>query len=302
LTPETVATDAPIDLSGSSFSDIRKMMAGEEVAAKAVEKPAVSEVAAETSDAAESTVTESDTVKKEVVAPVEETTPESKTGIEKRFSKLTKTIRDLEAKLAVKAPEVKPAVATPEPALTAPKQEDFSDWEAYSDALVEHKVKLIESRKDGEAKARVAQEQQAALEAKLISQTDSARVKYEDFDDVALNPELPVTPVMLHVLQSSDNGAELLYHLGSNPDVSAKIAAMSPGAAALAIGRLEAKLFPDEQPKPAVVEKAAVAPKVLPKPPATVGNTATPSRHDLNDPNIPFGEFKTLYAKSLKKK
>lgn len=293
-----------IDISAYSIAQIRDLQSGEgKLPEKA--KTETSEVAAET-PAAESIVAASDPAKTEETEAekeISEPTPKGK-GLQKRFSTLTKTIRDLEAKLAAKppaAPEVKQAVATPEPVkeLTAPKQEDFTSWEDYADARVEYKIKLAKADEAQAAQVATAKAEQSALESRLTKQTSEARVKHADFDAVALNPQLPVTQVMLHVLQSSDNGAELLYHLGQNPELSAKIAALSPGSAALAIGKLEAKLFPEDAPEP-VAPKTETT-KVLPKPVSTVGAVTATPKASLND--MEYGpEWKTLYAKQRSKR
>lgn len=278
------------------MADVRRALSGESIAAEPVVREP-SEVA-EVTPAPESIAADPDPAETKDAQSTEET-PEKKSGIEKRFSKLTKTIRDLEARLAATPvkPEVQQEAAKPESVKSgAPKQEDFSNWEDFSDALVEYKVEQIEAKKAKAHSDRVAQAAQAAAESQWENQTTAAAEKHDDFDAVALNSKLPVSPVMFHVIQSSENGAELLYHLGSNPEVSAKIAAMTPGQAALALGKLEAKLFPDEAPKPV----AAPVAKALPKPPATVGGTATAPKADISDPNLPFSEFKKQLAKLRK--
>lgn len=298
-----VNVEPVIDISNYSIAQIRELQSGEKAAPETVEK-APSEAAAE--PAVESIAAESDTAKTEELEAEKEIakpTPGGK-GLQKRFSTLTKTIRDLEAEnasLKASKPEIKQAAATPEPVKieAAPKSEDFTTWEEYSDAVVRHQFKAAKAEEVAAQQTALAQQQRSELEARLTAQTAEARTKHADFDAIALNPKLPVTPVMLHVLQSGDNGAELLYHLGQHPEVAAAIAQMKPGAAALALGRLSAKLFPDTDPEP-VVKEAAKAEKVLPKPVSTVGTGGT-APLALDDENLPLDDFLARFRKKYAK-
>jgi len=47
---------------------------------------------------------------------------------------------------------------------------------------------------------------------------------------------------MADVLDLSEQGPQILYHLGKNPEEAMRIARLPPAHAALEIGRLEAKL------------------------------------------------------------
>jgi hypothetical protein len=69
-----------------------------------------------------------------------------------------------------------------------------------------------------------------------------AAVKYSDFEAVALNGAVPLSPAMIKIIKEMDNGADVAYHLGSNLDVAQNISLKSPVEAALAIGRIEATL------------------------------------------------------------
>lgn len=285
--------EAGADISEVSFSDLRKMMNGEEITPEPAKGKEPSEVAEPVKPATESIAAESDP------AETEETKTEAtgKPGnLQKRFDKLAKTIRELEAEntalKTVKTPETKQAVATPDPAKDgAPKQEDFPDWEAYEDARLEYKLTQREAAKAKTEAERVAQTEAAAADERVTKQIIAATVKYSDYEAVVTNPKLAVSELMVSILRASENsGAEILYALGKNPELAEKIYDMPPGAAALALGRLEGKLFPDESPKPAVT---APAPKVLPKPPSTVGATAPGSKALTDD--MPYSEFKTLF-------
>jgi len=59
---------------------------------------------------------------------------------------------------------------------------------------------------------------------------------------------------MLEVLEESERGPEIAYHLGQNPRLAREIARLSPLQAARELGRIEAKLA--ERPKAPAVSKA----------------------------------------------
>ena len=63
-----------------------------------------------------------------------------------------------------------------------------------------------------------------------------------DFDAVAHNPSLTVTPIMADAIRESSRGAEIAYFLGKNPAEAARIASLSPVSQATAIARLEARV------------------------------------------------------------
>ena len=55
---------------------------------------------------------------------------------------------------------------------------------------------------------------------------DDAADKYADYDDVINNPKAPISPVMAQTIMLDNNGAEVAYHLGKNPNEAARIAAL----------------------------------------------------------------------------
>lgn len=133
-----------------------------------------------------------------------------------------------------------------------PIRDQFSDPEAYEEALVTWASSEAASRataefqrQQAEAEAiRVEQQNQARLEQEaqtrreaeqkqadeLRSSWESKRevalAKYEDFAEVAESPTVQISDAMALVIMNSDDGAEIAYYLGKHPDEAAKIAAM----------------------------------------------------------------------------
>ena len=123
---------------------------------------------------------------------------------------------------------------------------------------------------------REAAKQQAALLESYHDREESAREKYDDFEQVAYNPRVPITEVMAETIRASDVGPDVAYYLGANVKEAERIARLSPILQAKEIGKIEAKLS-DNPP----VKKTTSAP--APISPVTARTTGAPS-HDTTDP------------------
>lgn len=111
----------------------------------------------------------------------------------------------------------------------------FNSNDEYVDALAEAKAaKLLEQREQ--------KRQQTEFLETYHEKEEEARSKYDDFEQVAYNPKLPITDVMAQSIQSAENGPDIAYHLGLNPKEADRIARLSPVLQAKEIGRIEAKL------------------------------------------------------------
>ena len=107
---------------------------------------------------------------------------------------------------------------------------------------------------------REAARQQAALLDSYKDREEEARERYDDFEQVAYNPNLPVTDYMAQAIQASDIGPEVIYHLGSNPKEAQRIANLPPILQAKEIGRIEAKLVAEPPTKRTSTAPAPIAP------------------------------------------
>jgi hypothetical protein len=115
------------------------------------------------------------------------------------------------------------------------RQDQFATTDEYVEALTTSKAQQI-----------VQQQQFAKQQQELLGsyhdKEEAARDKYEDFEQVAYNPKLPITDVMAQTIQASDNGPDIAYYLGTNPKEADRIARLAPFLQAKEIGRLEAKV------------------------------------------------------------
>ena len=149
-----------------------------------------------------------------------------------------------------------------------PSPDQFQSPTDYAEFIRAEADKLVQQRE-------AAKQQSQVLES-YQEREEQARDKYDDFEQVAYNPNLPITNVMAETIQHSDIGPELAYYLGSNPKDAERISRLSPYMQAKEIGRIEAKLA-DNPP----VKRTTSAP--APISPVTARTTGSPT-HDTTDP------------------
>ena len=149
-----------------------------------------------------------------------------------------------------------------------PSPDQFQSPNDYAEFIRAEAEKLVQQRE-------AAKQQSQVLES-YQEREEQARDKYDDFEQVAYNPNLPITNVMAETIQHSDIGPELAYYLGSNPKDAERISRLTPFMQAKEIGKIEAKLA-DNPP----VKRTTSAP--APISPVTARSTGAPS-HDTTDP------------------
>lgn len=136
-----------------------------------------------------------------------------------------------------------------------PKREDFFDPDEYDVALIEFASAEAERRL--EAKLSQSREQQARetqvtqMQKTWAEQVETAKAKHADFEEVVYADDFQCSPAMMQALVEEKHGAEVAYHLATNPDENARIVALSPIRQAMEIGKLAVTLN-----KPAPVSKA----------------------------------------------
>jgi hypothetical protein len=178
--------------------------------------------------------------------------------------RLAREQRKWEREQAAKAAEKQ--LKTP---VEIPPIEQFNSPEEYADLLAERKAEELLARRE---QARVQSE---TLEA-FHDREEEARNKYDDFEQVAYNPKLPITNEMAQTIQSSEVGPDIAYYLGSNPKEAERISRLSPLSQAKELGKIEAKLADNP-----VVKKTSSAP--APIAPITARSSGSPAT-DTTDP------------------
>lgn len=155
------------------------------------------------------------------------------------------------------------------PPAPLPTADQFESAEAYAEALAEQKALVLVEQRE-------RQRQQDAVAEAYFDREEQALGKYDDFKQVAYNPSLSITADMAETIRASEQGPDVLYHLGSNPAEAARISALPPLLQAKEIGRIEAALAAS----PPVKRTTSAPPPISPVTPTRNGAPA----YDTTDP------------------
>lgn len=207
--------------------------------------------------------------------PVNET-PESKQEATKTFSqeeldaivskRLAREQRKWEREQAAKQAELEAQRSVPK---DLPPADAFESPEAYAEALAYKKAEELLAQRE-------RQKQQAEIIRAWHDREEDARSRYDDFEQVAYNPNVSISSVMAETIQASDIGPDIAYYLGSNVKEANRIATLPPYLQAKEIGRIEAKLANEP-----VVKKTSSAP--APINPVKARASGAPA-YDTTDP------------------
>jgi hypothetical protein len=155
----------------------------------------------------------------------------------------------------------------------AAKQTQPAPVEQYAedtpDALTLQKAEELIARRE-------AAKQQAEVLEQYHDREEAARDKYDDFEQVAYNPKVPITSVMAESIQNSEIGPDVAYYLGTNIKEAERIARLSPILQAKEIGKIEAKLDSN----PPVKKTTSAPPPISP----VTARSAGVSAYDTTDP------------------
>lgn len=227
------------------------------------EEPASSEVA--DTDVSEQETDKSNDAGEDTTADTDK--PKKSNGVQKRIDQvvrerederrkneaLEKRIKELEEgqNKEPKGEEVKP-----------PVESDYDTYDQYLDALDAYENKAPEKKlekqpeqqqQSDEVEGELTDSQKTALA--ITQERVEAAEKPQDFEQVALNPDLPITGDMLEALAECDDPAKVMYHLGQNEDLATEIAGQSPAQQMRAIAKLDLTVT-SKPPKPTKTTKA----------------------------------------------
>ena len=178
-------------------------------------------------------------------------------GVQKRIDELTANWRESQRQAEqlmeqnrqlqeaiLKSQEKPPEETAPE--ATEPKLDQFQSYEEYVAALADFKAEqkvrsILEERASQEAEVEAAKTR-AEKEREFMARAETYKAERPDFDNVAFNPLLPVTPEMADVINASENGPQVLYHLGQNMAEATRISNLPPVMQAAELGRIEARI------------------------------------------------------------
>lgn len=315
----TQASDSGITEVTDNLEDFSKVFYGTETADAPKPEDKASDQFEPESDAG---ADEGDSVEEDAAeSPDEEQrTEKQKRSTADRIKKLTAAARtaereaaELRARLdAIEAAQKKPL--TPEPvadntaAVQAPDPAKYRFGELdpqYMTDLADYRAELKisallqkqEEARKAEAAQRQAQDADAQIRETVAKVTEAGTAKFSDFQETvveaAMAGEFALTQEMFEIAVETPVTAEILYHLATNPEESAQVAAMNPRQQALWFGRMEAKFTAPPAPKKKFTQ-AGDPPPALPKGNAGKGGV---SLTDLNDPRALDAMTQALFGK-----
>jgi hypothetical protein len=148
-----------------------------------------------------------------------------------------------------------------------PKPEAFEDYGAYVKALAKFEARALVKAEFEQRSAQQAQEVKATT---WQQRAEAVKAELPDFEQVMAASTAPMSKAMAEVIQESDIGPKVAYHLAQNPEIASRLSRMEPLAAAREIGRIEASLSVKTEPTPKRVTSA-------PTPPTPIGSSRSTS-------------------------
>jgi len=212
----------------------------------------------------------------------EDAAKKDKDGVQKRIDEITRLRRDEERqrlRVEQENAELRRQIEAAVPKQPAGmKLADFDyDEDRYSAYLTEQAAGQARQ----EAQRAIQAEKQMAKQADFnVKETDYA-IDVTDYHAVTRNPTLKLSPEMVQVAQDSDDGPKILYYLGKHPDVSERLANMSPLAMAREIGRIEATKL-DSVATPSITNAPAPAAKLKSAAKSQTISTTSPESDKLS--------------------
>lgn len=228
--------------------------------------------------------------------PEHEQEKRGKGGFSKRIDKLTARNYQLEKERQSFLDEIaevkrllagKEAPAKP-PASDKPTPDKFQTYEDYVEALADWKSEQKVSKALEERETKVKQqEQEAQTKATFDSynkRVSEFRGEHDDFDEVVGRDDISIPQSVQLAIVEMDNGPEVAYYLGQNPEEAEKLLDLSPIKAIIAVGQIAATLTKDS-PEPRPVSRAAAPVK-------PVGSSSTRSSVSLEE--LPQREYNRI--------
>ena len=141
---------------------------------------------------------------------------------------------------------------------------------AFIEAITDWKVDVKLAERDRNMQAEQAQAAQkeaaASIDQKWQEKAEAGASKYEDFVDTIADYQAnePCPVILAAAISTSDQGADIVYHLAKNPEENrelARLAEVDPLEAARRFGRLEARFESRQEPQARKITEAPIPPK-----------------------------------------
>lgn len=190
--------------------------------------------------------------------------PEKEKGVQKRIDELTRKRREAEREAdywrqqaQVAKPKEEPKEVIPPGMPAKPTVDQFDSYEDYVEAVADWRADYKLAQRDLMAQQRQVQERQQQAFEGHTQRIESAKARYQDFDDVLADArDIIMPPESLQAIVESDHSADVLYHLAKNKADAKRIAALPIHQQLKEIGKLEARFERKEDPPVKRVSKA----------------------------------------------
>lgn len=187
-------------------------------------------------------------------------------GVQKRIDRLTREKYRLQAQLDVMQSQRAQPEQQRQPAPQAegaPTPDKFSSYEEYLEAKAEwkaeQKVAEVLRKQQESTQQQTAQAEHTKLQRTWEKRVQDAMSVYDDFEDVALSPDVPVTQAMMQSILRAEKGADVAYFLGKNPEVAQQLSQLDPVSVAIRIGEIAATVA-----RPAAKKTTNAPPPITP--------------------------------------
>lgn len=276
----SATSDAPLKQQEPPVSAVGNAQGGEKEAPKAVTEPTDKEIAQpktgeETGDAGDPAAdnqTDADKGGKKTMSARMSELAQARKAAEKRAD-------DLAAALKIMAENQQQGVTTSTKTADDPRpsRDKFENPDDYDGALIEWSARQATKVAQAETRKALETEKVKETQTKIVEEWNKkaakAAEKYPDFNEVAFSDDVSITIAMSHVILTAENGDDLVYHLGKNPEEAARIAALPVAQQGFAMGQLASKIGKS------TVSKA-------PDPMKRVGSNAAASGKTANDESM----------------
>lgn len=123
-----------------------------------------------------------------------------------------------------------------------PKQEAFDDYQKYLDAKIAFEVNKAKTTWDREQARKQTEISHQDRMANLQTKIEEGYKKYADFEEVALDRTVPITPMIMEILSEAETPQDIAYWLGKNRAEAIRISRLSPISAAREIAKIEVEM------------------------------------------------------------
>lgn len=177
----------------------------------------------------------------------EDAAAKRKERVQKRIDQLTK--QRYEAERRARELEEENRKLKSERSAEPPKDDPRPDFDTYdSVAQYQHDIEAWARRQaQRESQAQPSEPEGPSVDVQqAIDRIENAALdaadRYPDFDQVVRDPSLPLNDEMLVAASDTNNVADVLYHLGKNPEEARRLSQLQGSSLVREMGRLEARL------------------------------------------------------------